>query len=84
MKVLYAAGILLLFLLTMISPAIQIALSASKKKGVWLIMPIFTFICFSTIALLSNWGILLKIGFSICIPIILLVFHILVKKNIFH
>ena len=83
MKILVGAGILLLFLITMISPAIQIALSASKKRFVWMIMPIFTLICFSTIAAMSDWNILLKIGFSICIPVILLIFHILVRKNIF-
>lgn len=82
-KYLIGAGILLLFVLTMISPALQIIFSSSKKKYLWPIMPIITLISFSAIAVFSPWKLWIKIPFAISVPIILLIFHILVKKNIF-
>lgn len=83
-KVLIYVGIIILFLLTMISPALQIVFSSSKKKYIWLIMPVITLISFTAIALFSSWSIITKILFSLCVPTILIIFHILVKKNIFH
>lgn len=84
MRILFSIGIIIAFILVMISPCIQLALSASKKRFVWMIMPIVTLIFMSAVAFISSWHIIIKILFSICVPIILLIFHYFVKKNLFH
>ena len=76
-KILEGAGIIVLFFFLMISPCLQIILSTSKKKFVWIIMPVITLVIMGTIAYFSTWR-------MISVPVVLLIFHIFVKKNLFH
>ncbi len=83
-KILEGAGIIVLFFFLMISPCLQIILSTSKKKFVWIIMPVITLVIMGTIAYFSTWRMIIKVLFALSVPVVLLIFHIFVKKNLFH
>ncbi len=70
------------FLTIMASPLIQINLSASKNKFLWIIPPIFTLILFTAIAVFALENIIGRIFVSISVPIVLVIIHIATKKNL--
>lgn len=70
------------FLAIMASPLIQINLSTSKNKFLWIIPPIATLIIFTTIAMLTLKNIWGRIFLSISVPIVLIIIHIATKKNL--
>ncbi|MBQ3061819.1 MAG: hypothetical protein IJD02_05190 [Lachnospiraceae bacterium] len=70
------------FLTIMISPLIQINLSASKNKYLWVIPPIVSGILFTVIAFLTIENIFGRIFLSISVPIVLVIIHIATKKNL--
>ena len=72
------------FLTIMASPLIQINLSISKNKYLWIIPPIFTLILFTAIAIFALENIFARIFVSISVPIVLVIIHIATKKNIIH
>lgn len=70
------------FLAIMASPLIQINLSASKSKFLWIIPPIFTLVLFTAIAIFALENIVGQIFLSISVPIVLVIIHIATKKNL--
>ncbi len=75
------ALIILIFVSIMISPALQINLSLAKNKYVWIILPVVMLALFTTLSVLFIKRLILQILFSICVPAILVIIHIAVKKN---
>ena len=70
------------FLAIMASPIIQINLSASNNKYLWIIPPIVTLILFTAIAIFALENIVARIFISISVPIVLIIIHIATKKNL--
>lgn len=70
------------FLVIMVSPLIQINLSASKNKYLWIIPPIVTLILFTAIAIFALENIVGQIFLSVSVPIVLIIIHIATKKNL--
>ena len=70
------------FLAIMISPLIQINLSASKNKFLWIIPPIVTLVLFTAISIYALENIVGQIFLSISVPIVLIIIHIATKKNL--
>ena len=72
----------IMVIIMLCSPAIQLKLSTHKNKYIGLIFPAIVFIFFLIVAIIAKPNIILSIIMVIGAPAALIVFHIIIRKNL--